>query len=154
MEQGLYSAVLRNMEEFKEESKCIFPFLKSEAKIKLDFTGYTETLLKSLRLECMTFDELCIYANELLAWSSYFREIQCVIKSLCMTYENKELYLSSFVNRTRKNKKIDSLIQDNERVKSLVDSYNNSLIKQTKIFEMILGFCRKKIDEDMQKYNR
>lgn len=154
MEQGFYSAVLNSMREFKDESTYIFPVLQKEEGVSLDFTGYTETLLKSLKLECMNFDELCLYGNELLAWSSYLREIQCVIKKICLTYENRELYLSSFVNRNRKNKKIDSIIKDNENIKQLFDTYNNSLIKQIRLFEIILKFCKKQMDENLQKYKR
>jgi len=151
---GLYDSITVSLGQFQLVSKEIYPYLIKEEGIVLNYSGYSETLLKGKRIETLEFDEMFIYIKELSAWIDYLNEVVCVINKLSLRYENRELYLLSFVDTKRENKKINRLLEENDKNKKLVDNYYTQLYNQIRLLHLILETCNHKFKEDAQKYNR
>ena len=150
----LHDSLTVSIGQFRVTSREIFPYLIKEENMRLNFAGYTETVMRSKQIETLDFDEMFIYIKELNAWLDYLNEIICIINKLSLRLENRELYLLSFIDTKRENKKINRLLKENEESKIMVDGYYTQLYNQIKLLNMFLKNCNQKFDEDSHKYNR
>lgn len=150
----LYESVIKNLGVFQIASRNIFRFFNDEENIRLNFNGYTQTLAESQSYDLLSSDELMRYIFELNAWLDYFNELECVIKKILLTYENRQFYLESFLNPQKVNKKIKNMIENNNNKLNLIAEYHDLLIGQIGILYMIIKNCMQQLNENQQKYNR
>lgn len=151
---NLYKSVIKNLGDFQIASRNIFHFLKNEENIKLNFDGYTKTLADSQFYELLSSNDLMQYVFELNAWFDYFCELECVIKKIVLTYENRKLYLESFITPQKINKKIKGMIEDNNNKLNSIADYHDLLIGQIRMLRLINKNCMQQLNENQQKYNR
>ena len=93
--------------DFIDIAKLVKPIF-DEAKIKLNFAGYIDTIVEYLNCQETNIDILERLIGELNMWGSYMGEIKAVTESLQLSLENKKFYIQAFPKKP----KYDTMIKD------------------------------------------
>lgn len=96
---------------FYSISKRINKHLKEE-NISLNFQGYTDTLNDYVSVDTNDLLSLDILIKDLNLWSDYIGEIEGIIRLYMLKYENKSLYIESFLDKKAPNPKTEILYEE------------------------------------------